>query len=65
MGLCMDMCLDHKVPEQALGKMTAAEKREEVANRTDKKRARGQAFCWPRGHHGRLCDRSTMPRMGS
>jgi hypothetical protein len=28
MGLCMDMFLDHTVQDQALGQMTAAEKKE-------------------------------------
>jgi hypothetical protein len=46
MGLCMDMFLDHTVQEHALGKMTAAEKKEKRCQRGQiKKRARGQAFC--------------------
>jgi hypothetical protein len=40
-------------------------KREATADGPEKKGARGQAFCWPRGHHGRLRDRSPIPRVGS
>jgi hypothetical protein len=41
MGLCMDIFLDHKVQEQALGQMTAAEKKEKQQLMGHRKKERG------------------------
>jgi hypothetical protein len=58
----MDMFMDHKVQEQAIGQMGDAEKKEKRRLMGQRKTEQGAMLsALRRGHHGRLHDMPVMP----